>query len=122
MPLSSCCGKPIVNVLASPLTGLTGVTVICGVMFNDQFSSIPRGRRTGVRELELSRRRGPTGLIGVLDVDRVAVQGREQTGGLIRPGEGSLVTASVIEVSAESSKTVFMKFAPLPPTPENKGM
>ena len=26
----------------------------------------------------------------------------------------------VIEVSAESSKTVLMKFEPVPPTPENK--
>ena len=41
MPLSSCCGKPTVNVVASPLTGLTGVTVITGVMFNDQFSRVP---------------------------------------------------------------------------------
>ena len=29
------------NVVASPLTGVTGVTVITGVMLIDQFSSMP---------------------------------------------------------------------------------
>ena len=48
MPLSCCCGKPIANVVATvsvtPLIvmveGFTGVTVIFGVMFSDQVSSV----------------------------------------------------------------------------------
>ena len=41
MPLSCWSGKPIVNVVAVPFTGLTGVTVITGVIFSDQLSSMP---------------------------------------------------------------------------------
>ena len=41
MPLSCWSGKPIVNVVAVPFTGLTGVTVITGVMLSDQLSSMP---------------------------------------------------------------------------------
>ena len=48
MPLSSCCGKPIANVLATvsgtpPIVTFwtpIGVTVITGLMFSDQVSSV----------------------------------------------------------------------------------
>ena len=39
------------NVVAVPFTGLTGVTVITGVMFSDQLSSVPVPG-LGVGELE----------------------------------------------------------------------
>ena len=119
MPLSCWSGKPIVNVVAvvAPL-GLTGATVIIGVMLSDQLSSMPV-----VPVLELVswsvQTPGTHMAGGILHIDRMAVQGRERARGLIRPVKGAVPV--VIEFSAVSSKTVLTKFEPVPPTPENKG-
>ena len=101
---------------AARSTGLTGVTVITGVMFSDQLSSVPvapvwvlvswsvqtPSDRLSARSrpCEPPRSRAPVGL-------NVPVKG---------------AVPEVIEVAAESSKTVLMKFEPVPPTPENRGI
>ena len=59
MPLTCCCGKPIVNSVAirTPPTVVsveaTGVTVTCGVMFSDHESSVAASAGRGVGDLEL---------------------------------------------------------------------
>ncbi len=58
---------------------------------------------------------------GVLDVDSVTVQSRELPGRTVAPGERGSRTGSVIDVSAESSNVVLMKFAPCHRRPRRGG-
>jgi hypothetical protein len=106
-----------VNVVAVPFTGLTGVTVIVGVILSDQLSSMPVAF---VDELVSWRVQTPGThwrtefCISTVRPSSVA----SLPWGWNDPVNGAVPV--VIEFSAVSSKTVLMKFEPLAPTPENK--
>ena len=102
----------------SPPRWATGVTVITGVMLSDQLSSMPVAP---VWELVSWSVQTPgthwpaefcMSTVWPSRVESVPV-GRNV------PVKGAVPV--VIEFSAVSSKTVLMKFEPVPPTPENKG-
>ena len=101
MPLSCCWGKPTVKVVASPLDGLTGVTVITGVMFSDQLPSVPLAP---VRVLTSWSFQTPSTDLSVQDRPSIAA-------GLERPGKRRGARGD--RVTAASSKIVLTKFEPL---------
>ena len=90
------------------------MTVICGVMFSDHESSVAV---TPVVVLVILSVPGAVGDQALQVGERVRV---EAVFGTKVPVNGAV--PAVIEVCAESSKTVLMKFWPLPPTAENSGI
>ncbi len=103
------------NWVAAPFTGLTGVTEICGVMLRDQLSSMPV---TPVRELvslsvqvPATQGLGLEGFAVVICISTVLPKSAESDwAGWNVPVNGVVPVARVIEVSAASSKTVFVEF------------
>jgi hypothetical protein len=106
------------NVVAPPFTGLTGVTVIWGVMLSDQLSSMPVA---AVPEFtSLSVHVPGIHMPGSRTLARSTwcpVKAESELAGWNAPVNGAV--PELIELSAESSMTVLTKFAPVPPTPEN---
>src|SRR5262249_7052527 len=99
----------MVKTFAAPLDGLTGVTVMTGVILSDQLASVPE---ILVLELVSSTVQVPS---TSLPLKRASPPGSL---GLNVPVNGAVPAA--IATCAASSKIVLTKFAPLPPTPENK--
>ena len=100
----------MVNVVAVPLDGLTGVTVITGVMVSDQLASVPV-----VPVLELVSWSVQVAF-GVLAVG--AGRARPATLGLNVPVNGACARCD--RDLGRMSKMVLVKLEPVPPTPENK--
>ena len=95
------------------------MTVISGVMFSDQLSSMPVAPVEELVSLSVqmpaTHRFGSVGS-GCRPYGRPGP--RASSAGWYVPVNGAVPV--VIEFSAESSKTVLTKFEPVPPTPENK--
>src|SRR5579883_1546049 len=109
----------MVNWVANPLAGLTGVTLMTGVIFSDQLSRVPVAP---VLELEICSVQTPG--IHVPAAFRMSTVWPSRLAsvpvGLKVPVNGAVPV--VIEFSAASSRVVLTKLAPLvPPTLENKG-
>ena len=98
--------------------GVSPVTEICGVMLSDQLSSVPV---TPVVEVVSWSVQTPGTHRPEAFLKSTGRPSRSDSipVGLNDPVKGAVPV--VIEVSPASSKTVLMKFAPVPPTPENKG-
>src|SRR4051812_20450545 len=105
----------MLKLVASPLEGLTGVTVISGVMFSDQLESTPVVPVLAlvIWSCQVPSATLPWRLLSVT-VEFSGYSGRNV------PVNGAEPPAMGL-VAAESSRTVLMKLAPEPPKPENRG-
>src|SRR5262249_22283876 len=104
----------MLKLVVRPLTGFTGVTVMTGVMFSDQLSRTPV---VPVLLLVIWSFQVPSATFPSRPVS-VAVEPWGYAGRNV-PVNGAFAPARAL--SAESSRTVLTKLAPVPPTPENRG-